>query len=61
MLMQIPYDLEFVEERSPVRVQAIAVERPFPVWPDRRARRADVFDRLLLWVFQTIRRFESRP
>ena len=58
--MQIPYDLEFVENRPTVRVQAIAMRQPLSPWSGNpAARRHDVFDRLLLWAFRTLRRFEK--
>jgi len=59
--MQIPYELEFVEGRPTVSARAIPMPEPFPVWPDARAHAShDVFDRLLLWAFRVIRRFETR-
>ena len=44
--MQIPYDLEFVENR-PVAVRALALVKPTSPW-----------DALLHWAFRLIRRFE---
>jgi hypothetical protein len=45
-IMQIPYDLEFVENR-PVAIRAVALSRPTSPW-----------DALLHWAFRLIRRFE---
>ncbi len=55
--MQIPYDLEFVENRPTVR--AVALRRPMPGWPSERPRgERDAMDALLHWAFRLIRRFE---
>jgi hypothetical protein len=56
--MQIPYDLEFVENRPTVRVQAVALRKPFPTWRSERPK--DAFDVLLSWVHRLLRRFETR-
>lgn len=57
--MQIPYDLEFVENRPTVR--AIAMQESFPAWrSERRVREEDAFDALLRWVHRLLRRFEKR-
>jgi len=45
--MQIPYDLEFVENRPAVAVHAVALYKPTSPW-----------DALLHWAFRLIRRFE---
>jgi hypothetical protein len=45
--MQIPYDLEFVENRPAVAVRALALNKPMSPW-----------DALLHWAFRLIRRFE---
>ena len=59
--MQIPYELEFIENRPTVSAPAIPMHEAFPVWPDPRTRsKQDVFDRLLLWAFRTLRRLEQR-
>lgn len=55
--MQIPYDLEFVENRPTVRVRAVALRDPFPAW--RNDRPKDGFDALLAWVHRLLRRFEK--
>ena len=56
--MQIPYDLEFVENRPTVR--AIAMHEPFSDWrAERRAREEDAFDALLRWVHRLLQRFEK--
>jgi hypothetical protein len=54
--MQIPYDLEFVENRPTVQVRAVALREPFPVWRNERPK--DDFDALLAWVHRLLRRFE---
>ncbi len=59
--MQIPYDLEFVENRPVVPARAIAVAA------DRAPLRSehvlptphDAIDRLLQWAFRILRRFET--
>lgn len=56
--MQIPYDLEFVENRPAVR--AIAMQQPFSAWRvERPAREEDAFDSLLRWVHRLILRLEK--
>lgn len=61
-IMQIPYDLEFVENRPRVDAQARAVAMPYGTWRGREARSApDAFDALLHWVHRVISRLESRP
>lgn len=56
--MQIPYDLEFVENRPTVAVRAVAL--PQPAWrSDRPAGQRDALDRLLHWALRLLRRFES--
>jgi hypothetical protein len=55
--MQIPYDLEFIENRPTVAARAVAL--PHPVWRDRPAGQRDVLDRLLHWAFRLLRRFEN--
>ena len=57
VIMQIPYDLEFVENRPNARVRAVALRQPLPAL--RGASQEDVFDRLLAWVHRLLRRFEK--
>jgi len=57
VIMQIPYDLEFVENRPTVRVRAVALSEPFPAWRNERPK--DGFDALLEWVHRLLRRFEQ--
>jgi hypothetical protein len=57
-IMQIPYDLEFVENRPTVR--AIALHEPFPAWRPERRRQEDAFDALLRWMHRLLQRFEKR-
>ncbi len=57
--MQIPYDLEFVENRPTVR--AIAMSEPSAPWRVARpGREQDAFDVLLRWVHRMLRRLEER-
>jgi hypothetical protein len=57
--MQIPYDLEFVENRPAVGARAVALRRPMTGWPSERPRgERDAMDALLHWAFRIIRRFE---
>lgn len=59
--MQIPYDLEFVESRPPVRSQAFALRKgqgPIPAGGSRRE--PDSFDAILEWIHRVLRRLESR-
>ena len=61
--MQIPYDLEFVENRPAVTsrsAHAAALHPPLPAWrPDRASGQRDALDRLLHWAFRLLRRFEA--
>jgi hypothetical protein len=60
--MQIPYDLEFVENRPTVSARAVALRQPLPAWRNERpAGRRDALDRLLHWAFRVLRRFEAGP
>jgi hypothetical protein len=60
LIMQIPYDLEFVENRPTVRVRAVALPQPYGML---RAvpREKDSFDALLAWIHRLLRRLENRP
>ncbi|MET0619819.1 MAG: hypothetical protein ABW056_06045 [Thermoanaerobaculia bacterium] len=60
--MQIPYDLEFVENRPTVHVRAVALDETYPFGHSRgdARREGDVFDALLRWVHGMISRLESR-
>jgi len=58
--MQIPYDLEFVENRPTVLPRAVALPQPLPAWRgDRSASHRDALDRLLAWALRLVRRFEA--
>ncbi|HEY1251303.1 MAG TPA: hypothetical protein VGH97_08940 [Thermoanaerobaculia bacterium] len=60
--MQIPYDLEFVENRPrvPVRVQAVALHEPRLLRQNELpGHQHDVFDTLLAWAHRMLRRFEK--
>ncbi len=60
--MQIPYDLEFVENRPTVQVRAVALDETFPFGRSRAKARpeGDAFDALLRWVHGVITRLESQ-
>jgi hypothetical protein len=58
--MQIPYDLEFVENRPTVQVRAVALDDTYPFRAHGKARREDAFDALLRWVHGMISRLENR-
>jgi hypothetical protein len=56
--MQIPYDLEFIENRPTVR--AIAMREPHPAWrAGRPGREDDALDALLRWAHRLLRRLEK--
>lgn len=58
--MQIPYDLEFVENRPRIVVRAVALHDPHAVWPSERPKdQQDVFDVLLAWAHRLLRRFDK--
>ncbi|MEP6993248.1 MAG: hypothetical protein ABI968_01910 [Acidobacteriota bacterium] len=59
-IMQIPYDLEFVENRAPVATRVVALPGHFPAWRSERPReQQDAFDALLAWIHRMLRRFEN--
>jgi hypothetical protein len=59
--MQIPYDLEFVENRPTVQVRAVALDETYPFGRSRTARpEGDAFDALLRWVHRMITRLDQR-
>jgi len=59
-VMQIPYDLEFVENRPRVAVRAVALHEPRMVRHNERPRQEkDVFDLLLAWAHGLLRRLEK--
>jgi hypothetical protein len=61
--MQIPYDLEFVENRPRVEspARAVALPDPYGAWPpDRTRSEEDAFDVLLRWVHRVITRVEGQ-
>ena len=57
--MQIPYDLEFVENRPSVRVRALVMNESFPAWRSQPSDRRDIFDAMLAWMHRMLRRFEQ--
>jgi len=58
--MQIPYELEFVENRPRVPARAIAIVRPLPGWHgERPVHEPDVFDAMLRWAHRMIGRIEK--
>ena len=59
-IMQIPYDLEFVENRPTVQVRAVALDDTYPFRAHGKARREDAFDALLRWVHRMISRIDDR-
>jgi hypothetical protein len=58
-IMQIPYDLEFVENRPTVTVRALAMNESFPAWRSEPNNRKDIFDALLAWMHRMVRRLEK--
>jgi hypothetical protein len=60
-IMQIPYDIEFVENRPTVAARAVPLHQPMAVWrDDRSSGQRDALGRLLHWAFRLLRRFETR-
>ncbi len=60
LTMQIPYDLEFVENRPRVSVRALSLHEPLPSWRSERPKgQEDVFDALLAWAHRMLRRLEK--
>jgi hypothetical protein len=60
-IMQIPYDLEFVENRPTVQVRAVALDDTYSYGRARgQARREDAFDALLRWVHRMITRLDNK-
>jgi hypothetical protein len=58
--MQIPFDLEFIENRPLVPV-TLTVDGRRPLRSeDALPPTHDAIDRLLQWAFRILRRFESR-
>jgi hypothetical protein len=58
--MQIPYDLEFVENRPLVPVPLVVPGRRAPLRSEDAVPPShDAIDRLLQWAFRILRRFES--
>ena len=57
--MQIPYDLEFVENRPTVAVRVVALREPYSASRSEGPRKPDVFDTFLQWAFRMIRRLEA--
>ena len=58
--MQIPYDIEFVENRPVVPVYVTAGAKRPPMRSAELPPAHDAIDRLLQWAFRVLRRFESR-
>jgi hypothetical protein len=64
--MQIPYDLEFVENRSTVpgrsqghaQAHAATLRDPYGAWP-KESKEDDVFDALLRWLHGKIAKLEK--
>ncbi len=57
--MQIPYDIEFIENRPMVHARAAALHPQLPAWRSDRSGQRDALDRLLHWAFRLLRRFEA--
>ncbi len=57
--MQIPYDLEFVENRQPVAARSVALRQPLMWRQERPSGKRDALDRLLHWAFRMIHRHEK--
>jgi hypothetical protein len=61
VIMQIPYDLEFVENRPAVQVRAMVLDDTLSfARAHGKTRRADAFDALLHWVHRMISRLENK-
>jgi hypothetical protein len=59
--MQIPYDLEFVENRPLVPAKAVALPEPPPAWLGAgRIGDQDVLDAILRWMHRLVRRIDER-
>jgi hypothetical protein len=59
--MQIPYDLEFVENRPLVAAKVVALQKQPTVWlgAGRAEQDQDVLDAVLLWMHRLVRRMEA--
>jgi len=58
--MQIPYDLEFIENRPTVVARAAVLRQPIVIGrAERPAGQRDAVDRLLHWAFRLLRRLEG--
>ena len=60
-IMQIPYDLEFVENRPAVRARTAALPEPMPGWGREQPwREHDAWDSLLRWAHALLRRLDAK-
>jgi hypothetical protein len=59
-IMQIPYDLEFVNSRPSVTARAVALDETFPLGRSAKRREPDAFDALLAWLHRLVTRLEHR-
>ena len=59
-IMQIPYDLEFVNTRPTGAVRAVALHESFPLDRSGRRHEPDVFDALLAWLHRLLTRLDNR-
>ena len=59
--MQIPYDLEFVENRPLVAAKVVALHKQPTVWlgAGRAEEDQDVLDAVLRWMHRLVRRVEA--
>jgi len=59
--MQIPYDLEFVENRPLVGAKAVALPKEPTVWLGAgHSGDQDVLDSILRWAHRLLRRMDER-
>jgi hypothetical protein len=59
-IMQIPYDLEFVNTRPTTAVRAVVLDESFPLARSGRRHEPDAFDALLAWLHRLLTRLENR-
>ena len=58
--MQIPYDIEFVENRPLVVAKAIALQKPPTTWLGAgRTGEQDVLDAILRWAHRLVQRMDA--
>ncbi|HEX4440514.1 MAG TPA: hypothetical protein VH854_10620 [Thermoanaerobaculia bacterium] len=58
--MQIPYDIEFVENRPLVVAKAVALQKPPSAWLGAgRSGEQDVVDAILRWAHRLVQRMDD--